>query len=198
MHLKSLLLLGLASSALTAPLESTAADLPTIQGVFTGIKDQIEKMVSNVNTFDGSAAKVSSIAADSKVIEDIIAKGATRIGKSKAMGLMDAVSLLGDVGGMASSVETITGALSAKRADIDKASGGGTVLSNLKSQRAAAKQLTDAIKKNLPMAGLLGAFADPIAKQVTDVLDKAVSEWSSPAAAAAPAEKSNAMADLSI
>jgi hypothetical protein len=97
---------------------------------------------------------------------------------------------------MASSVETITGALTAKRADIDKANGGSTVLNNLKSQRAAAKKLTDAIKKNLPMAGLLGAFADPIAKQVTDVLDKAITEWSGPAQAASAAPPAR-MADLS-
>jgi len=185
MHLKSLILLGYAASALAAPLEATTQDLPTIQGVFTSIKAQIEKMVTNVNAFDGSAAKVTSIADDSKVIEDIISKGAAKIGKSKAMGLMDAITLLGDVGGMAASVETITSALSAKRKDIDKASGGATVLGNLKSQRTAAKKLTEAIKKNLPMSGLLGGFADPIAKQVTDVLDKAITEWSAPAAPAA-------------
>jgi hypothetical protein len=185
MHLKTLALLGFAASALAAPLEATAQDLPTIQSVFGSIKEQIEKMVTNVNAFDGTGAKVSSIADDSKVIEGIIAQGAAKISKSKAMGLMDTISLLGDVGSMASSVESITGALSAKRADIDKASGGATVLNNLKSQRAAAKQLTDAIKKNLPMASLLGAFADPIAKQVTDVLDKAITEWSGPAGKAA-------------
>jgi hypothetical protein len=190
MHLKSLVILGFTASALAAPLEATSQDLPAIQSVFNSIKTQIEKMVTNVNAFDGSAAKISSIAGDSKVIEDIISKGAAKIGKSKAMGLMDAVTLLGDVGGMAASVETITGALSAKRPDIDKAKGGATVLGNLKSQRAAAKKLTDAIKKNLPMASLLGGIADPIAKQVTDVLDKAITEWSGPAgaASAAPAE----------
>src|ERR1700744_3003169 len=152
MHLKTLALLGFAASALAAPLEATSQDLPTIQGVFGSIKEQIEKMVANVNAFDGTAAKISSIADDSKVIEDIIATGAAKIGKSKAMALMDTISLLGDVGGMASSVETITSALSAKRPDIDKASGGSTVLNNLKSQRAAAKQLTEAIKKKLTMA----------------------------------------------
>jgi Hydrophobic surface binding protein A len=193
MHLKSLILVGFAASALAAPLESTTQDLPTIQSVFGSIKDQIEKMVTNVNGFDGSSAKVTAIADDSKIIEDIIATGAAKISKSKAMGLMDVISLLGDVGGMASSVETITSALTGKRADIDKASGGATVLNNLKSQRAAAKKLTDAIKKNLPMASLLGGFAEPIAKQVTDVLDKAITEWGAPAGAASAAPAARIM-----
>jgi hypothetical protein len=185
MHFKALVLLGFAASTFAAPLEAASQDLPTIQAVFGQVKEQIAKMVTNVNAFDGTGAKVTAFASDSKVIEDIIAEGEQRIAKSKAMGLMDAVSLLGDVGGMASSVETITAALSTKRPDIDKASGGSTVLNNLKSQRDAAKKLTEAIKKNLPMASLLGALADPIAKQVTDVLDKAITEWSSPAAPAA-------------
>jgi len=182
MHLKSLVLLGFAAAALAAPLEASTQDLPTVQEVFGSIKGEIEKMVASVNAFDGSAAKISSITKDSKSIEDIINKGAAKIGKSKAMALMDAVGLLGDVGGMASSVGSVTSALSAKRPDIEKAKAGATVISNLKAQRAAAKKLVDAIKKNLP--SLVSGFADPVAKQVTDVLDKAITEWSGPAGAA--------------
>jgi hypothetical protein len=195
MHLKALVILSVTASTLAFPYEAARNDLPTIQSVFGQITKQVEKMIANVNAFDGTSAKVKSIAADSKNIENIISKGANAIAKSKAMGLMDTISLLGDVGTMATTVSGITNALSAKRADIEKAGGTSTVLSNLKNQRTAAKQLTDAIKKNLPMSSLLGGFAEPVAKQVTDVLDKAITDWSAPSKAAAPASASAPDAD---
>jgi len=98
---------------------------------------------------------------------------------------------------MASKVDEIVSALTVKKETFDKASVTAVVIQQLQDQRLAADKLAKAITGNLPLPGLIGPIAAPIAKQFTDKLEGGLKAFgaeiaplpSGPAAPATPAPK---------
>jgi uncharacterized membrane protein YeaQ/YmgE (transglycosylase-associated protein family) len=174
----SVVALGLIGAVAAAPLEQTKFDLPAVQNTFNDIQAGIDKMVADVKAFTGDKAAINPIVADSEAILTIIREGADKVAKSPAMGLMDAISVLGPVSTLSAKVDEIVMALAEKKEKITGAGAAGLVADNLRKQKNEADGLVKSILANLPMPGLLGIVAGPIAKQITDKLDAGAKAWS--------------------
>jgi len=194
----------LATAVVAKPIDTTTLDvlapldLPTVQTVFTAVQEKIDKMVAQVKEFTGDTKQMEPILAASSDILAALNDGAGKISSSPAMGIADALGILGPVGTMASKVDEIVSALTVKKETFDKASVTAVVIQQLQDQRLAADKLAKAIVANLPLPGLIGPIAAPIAKQFTDKLEGGLKAFGAepaalpagPAAPATPAPKS--------
>jgi hypothetical protein len=181
MQLKTIISLGFASMAVAVPaIASTREkfDLPAITDTFTNIQNGIDKMAQDVRAYKGDPQQLAVIQTDSGSLQKIIQDGTAKIKTSPAMGLMDAIGVLGPVGVLSSKVDDVITALASNKETFTKMNVGGVVVQDLKVQKAAADQLVAAILANLPLLSLLGIIAGPIAKQVTDKLDAGIKAWS--------------------
>jgi Hydrophobic surface binding protein A len=169
-----------ASVAVASPIEVTVLDslttfdLPAVQAVFNSVSASIDKMISQVKEFDGDTAKMEPILAASTEIMNGLKEGTQKIASSPAMGIADALGILTPVGAMASKVDEIVTALSAKKDVFEKANIVSVVVQQLQDQRQAADKLAKAITNNLPLPTIIGPLAAPIAKQFTDKLESGI------------------------
>jgi len=155
-------------------------DLVSVTDTFNAIQAGIDKMVANVKAYTGgSAAQVAAIQSDSDNVLKIIRDGTDKVAKSPAMGIADAIGILGPVGTLSSKVDEIINALASKKEVLTKNNLASVVLKDLQDQKNAAEKLVTAILNNLPLPSLLGAIAAPIAKQITDKLDAGAKSWAS-------------------
>lgn len=183
MQFKSLFTLGLASVAVAAPAMTaaqkaqSAQDLATVQAVFNDVQAGIDVMVQAVKTYTGEPAALASIQSGSDNLMKIINDGAKKVAASTAMGLADAIGVLGPVSTLGSKVDEIVLALAEKKETFTKLSLQQVVIDDLKAQKGAADELVKAILANLPMPGLLGIIAGPIAKGITDKIDNGIKQW---------------------
>jgi len=185
MQFKRLFLLAsVGTFALAAPVQEkpeialARRDLPTIQKVFDGISNTIDKMVAVVEKFDGAPDQIVAVQTASDEILKIMAEGTAQISASPAMGIMDAISILGPTSSLSVKVESVVQALANKKAVFDKLSISSVVLDQLKAQRVSAEALSKVIIANLPMPSILGLIGGPVAKQITDKLDLGIKQWS--------------------
>jgi hypothetical protein len=189
MQFKNILLtLSVVTAAIAAPAFNTVnvplrtysvQDLQSVTDTFTAIQGAIDKMVEAVKGYNGDPAALAAIQTGSDDIKKIMDEGAVKIAASPAMGLMDAINILGPTGTLSSKVDDIVIALASKKEDFIKANLGDIVINDLKGQKDSSDQLVKAILANLPMPGLLGVIAGPIAGQITTKLDNAIKAWSS-------------------
>jgi hypothetical protein len=156
----------------------SVADLPTIQGVFEKIQAGIDNLVKVVNAFTETdiAASVPILDA-SKALLVTIADGGPAISKSPALGLLDAISVLGPVSTLSNKVDEIITALDTKKAAFEKAGLKVVVADELTKYRLAADVLVKAIIAGLPLPSLTGLIANPIAAQITDKLNKGITDF---------------------
>ena len=181
MQLKTLFSLGFASMAVAAPIVEGSMnkfDLPAVTDTFNAIQSGIDKMVVDVKAFNGDPQQLVAIQTDSDAILKTIADGTDKVAKSAAMGIMDAIGVLGPVGTLSSKVDEIINALAEKKELLTKNNLQSMVVKDLNDQKTAADALVKAILANLPLPSLLGGIAGPIAKQITDKLDAGVKTWS--------------------
>jgi hypothetical protein len=182
MQIKTILSLTFASMAVAAPtVTGTMAplDLVSVTDTFNAIQAGIDKMVANVKAYTGGSAQVAAIQSDSDNVLKIIRDGTDKVAKSPAMGIADAIGILGPVGTLSSKVDEIINALASKKEVLTKNNLASVVLKDLQDQKNAAEKLVTAILNNLPLPSLLGAIAAPIAKQITDKLDAGAKSWAS-------------------
>jgi len=155
-------------------------DLVSVTDTFNAIQAGIDKMVANVKAYTGdSAAQVAAIQSESDNVLKIIRDGTDKVAKSPAMGIADAIGILGPVGTLSSKVDEIINALASKKEVLTKNNLASVVLKDLQDQKNAAEKLVTAILNNLPLPSLLGIIAAPIAKQITDKLDAGAKSWAS-------------------
>jgi Hydrophobic surface binding protein A len=181
MQIKTILTLGFASMALAAPaieMHNAKFDLQSVTDTFNAIQSGIDKMVNDVKAYTGDPQQLKAIQDDSDAILKTINDGAAKVAASPAMGLMDAIGVLGPVGTLSSKVDEIIMALATKKETFTKMNLASLVTKDLSDQKNAADALVKAILANLPIPGLLGIIAGPIAKQITDKLDAGVKAWS--------------------
>jgi len=178
MRLHSALAFGLFSSALATPINSAKMDLPSVQATFDNIQQGIDKMISHVKIFKGEKDVLDAIIADSNGILAAIAEGTEKVAKSPAMGITDALNILAPVQILASKVEEVVLVLASKKETIGKAQADAAILGELQKQKTGADGLVKVILANLPMPGLIGPIAGPIAKSITDKLENGIRLWS--------------------
>jgi Hydrophobic surface binding protein A len=177
MRFQSVVALGFFSSALAAPLQAATLDLPTITQTFQDIQTGIDKLIADVKGFAGPAS-AGVIAADSAAIQGVVVDGTSKVQKSPALGLMDAISVLGPVSTLSSKVDEVIIALAEKKDAMRAAGTGPLVRDELTKLKAKADDLVKVILASLPIPALLGIVAGPIAKQITDKLEAGVKQWS--------------------
>jgi hypothetical protein len=180
MQLKTLLTLGFASMTVAAPIVAgtlNTFDLPAITDTFNAIQGGIDKMVTDVKAFTGDPQQLVAIQEDNDAILKIINDGTDKVSKSTAMGIMDALGILGPTGTLASKVDEVIAALADKKKLLSDLNLQSIVVKDLTDQRSASDNLIKAIVANLPMPSVLGMIANPIAKQITDKLDAGVKTW---------------------
>jgi len=185
MQIKAIISFSLASMVFAAPAvvyHNVNFDLVSITDTFTAIQGGIDKMVAAVKSYTGDPAQLVPIQNTSDDILKIIQDGTAKVASSPAMGLMDAINVLGPTGTLSSKVDEIIMALAEKKALFTENNLGDVVLKDLNDQKTASEALVKAILNNLPMPGLLGVVAGPIAKQITDKLENGIKAWT-PAAA---------------
>jgi hypothetical protein len=181
MQLKTLISLTFASMAVAVPVVASNMgkfDLPAVTETFNNIQNGIDKMAQDVRAYKGDPQQLAVIQSDSDALAQIIDQGTAKIKASPAMGLMDAINILGPVGTLSSKVDDIITALASNKDTFAKMNVNSVVIQDLKQQKAAADKLVTAILANLPIPGLLGIIAGPIAKQITDKLDGGIKQWS--------------------
>jgi hypothetical protein len=174
-------LLGLATfAALALPLNAeilSTLDMISMSETFDHIFTGIDKMISDVESYKGGAAGVAIIVADSAAIQRSIESGTAKIRRTPAMGIPDLLTILGPVQVMQSKVGEIVDSLSKKKPELEKAGAAKTILDELTKEKFAADGLVSAIIAGLPLATIVGPVAGPIAKTITDRLDKGIVEW---------------------
>jgi hypothetical protein len=187
MQFKNIITLGFASLAVAAPALNAAnvplrtysvQDLQSVTDTFNAIQAGIDKMTDSVKAYTGDPAQLAAIQGGSDDLAKIIDAGTAKVAASPAMGLMDAINVLGPVGTLSSKVDDIIIALATKKETFTKMNLGEVVINDLKTQKTAADGLIKAILANLPMPGLLSIIAGPIAKQITDKLENGIKQWS--------------------
>jgi Hydrophobic surface binding protein A len=177
MRFQAAVALGLFTAAFAAPIENTKFDLPAITSTFNNIQGGIDKMVGDVKNYKGTES-MPAMLASSQGILDALKEGTAAIAKSPALGLMDAIGILGPVGTLSSKVDEIILALAEKKEILKGLGVSSVVKDELVKQKAGADDLVKAITNNLPMPALLGIVAGPIAKQITDKLEGGIKQWS--------------------
>jgi hypothetical protein len=183
-------LLGLATfAALTVPLNAetlAALDMISMSETFDHIFTGIDNMISDVQKYTGGAAGVATIVSDSDAIAGFIKTGTAKIKSTPSMGIPDLVTILGPVTVMESKVGEVVESLSKKKTLLESAGASKTILDELTKQKFAADGLVAAILAGLPMSALVSPIAGPIAKTITDRLDKGIVEWGGRAGQKAP------------
>jgi len=141
MQLKTFIVIGLASLATAAPAVNAPArtfDLLAVTDTFGLIQTQIDKMVNDVKAYTGDPSGLAAIQEDSDTLAKIIGEGTAKVKASPAMGLMDAINVLGPVGVLSSKVDEIIFALAFKRTEFEKMNLNSVVLGDLQQQKTAA------------------------------------------------------------
>jgi hypothetical protein len=184
-------IIGLAASvAFASPSEAGTLgtfDMQSMQAIFDQIFTGIDKTVLDIKAYNGDAAGLAAIVTDTNGIQASLNAGAATMKKSAAMSLPDILNILGPVSVMENKVGEVVDTLSKRKADFEKAGASATILEQLTKLKIAADVLVPSITGNLPMQAIVGPFAGPIAKTITDRLNKGYVEWGGqPIAAAAP------------
>lgn len=148
MHFTTLFSIGLlATSAAAAPTRRSLAD---VQAAFDKIQANIATMVAKINAWDGQPGSVTPVMDESKALLATIKSSATAVQGSSAIGLMDAVGILGPVNVLSSKVDDVVTALLTKKGQFDTAKMSGQVGEQLLADQAATKDLIKAILGKLP------------------------------------------------
>lgn len=137
----------------------------------------VDKMTNSINQWNGDAASAVAILDNSKAVMSLLKTDTQKISASDAIGLFDAIAILGPTNTLTAKVDDVVNALSAKKTQIQAASLGPVVLQELKDQKFAANDLATAIVGKLP--SLAQAIGGPMAQQIVTKLDKAVNIFSS-------------------
>jgi Hydrophobic surface binding protein A len=181
MHFKTISTVAfMVLAAVATPLEAVAYntlvafDLPTVQASFNQIQASIDKMITKIKDFDGETEKMEPMLSAATEILNGIKEGTSKIASSPTMGIMDALGMLTPVGTMASKVDEVVAALTAKKEVFDKLAITAVVVEQLQDQLKASDQMSKAIAANLPMPALLGPIAGPIGKLITDKLEAGI------------------------
>jgi len=144
MQFKNTLILGFVAVAIAAPVFNAAnvplrnystQDLISVTDTFTAIQNGIDKMVDAVKAYNGDPAALASIQQFSDDLKKVIDDGTAKVAASPAMGLMDAISVLGPTGTLSSKVDDIVIALATKKEEFTKANLAEVVINDLKSQK---------------------------------------------------------------
>jgi hypothetical protein len=183
MFFKSIFTLGLmASVAVCAPVESTQSvdsstlDLPQITASFNRIESSIDQLVYQLNSWNPSISPNAIIGTNGNLINEL-RNAADQINRGPALGLTEAVGVLTPVQGLATKVDTIIRALQSKQNEINQVQLGRTVKEELIKDRRATGELIDAIFAKLPLPAVTKPIAQPLAKQITDKLEDAISHF---------------------
>lgn len=183
MHFATLFPIGLlATTTIAAP---TRRSLTDVQTAFDKIQDQIAKMVTTINAWDGQASSGAPIMEDSKALLSTIKSSATSIESSSAIGLMDAVGILAPVNVLSAKVDDVVTVLLAKKGQFDSSKMSGEISEQLVQDQTATKLLIKAILGKLP--SMTVGIAQPIADGVSQKLDKAITAYGTAGAAASAA-----------
>lgn len=163
----------LATSAFAAAVKR---DLPTITTAMTDIGAAVDKMTADIKSWDGAATSAVAILDDSKAIKALLEQDTKKIQATDAIGLFDAISILGPTNTLTAKVDDVVTALKDKKAALNSAALGPVVLQELKDQKFAANDLATAIVGKLP--SLAQAIGGPMAQQIVTKLDGAVNAFS--------------------
>jgi hypothetical protein len=184
MLLKAFLCIGLTATAVSAaPAAASGSsslvkrDLPAVTASFDNVSKALDKLIDAVTGFDGDLDKLPVLLETSESITKMNLEGAAKVKASPTMGIMDALNIINPTLGIQEKVNKVMGAFMEKKDLLEKAGVKDVVLDQMIAQRKAADELAGAITGNLPMPGLLGAIAKPIAKTITDALDVGIKNW---------------------
>jgi len=184
MLLRAFLCVSLTATALLAsPLGASASgslaplDLPTVQAAFEKVSAAVDKMTEAVNAYDGDELKLPAILESSVAISKMNTEGAEVVKKSKTMGIMDALTLVGLTQALQEKVVKVVAALNTKKDMLEKAGAKAEVLDQMMVQRKAADVLTAAVLGNLPLPSLIGPIASAVAATITDALNAGITAW---------------------
>lgn len=124
-------------------------DVATISGVVSNINSVAGELATAINGFSGDVQSVEDAAAK---VKSTIEEGVEKVKATSELTLLDALQLQPLVEGLTTTTNSIVDAAIAKKPDFVTAHAGATVLQQLKDQRAAAKNLADAITSKVPEA----------------------------------------------
>jgi hypothetical protein len=169
-----------ACAALALPVNAATLntrDMQAMQEAFDHIFTGIDNMVISLNSFNGGPSGVAKIVADSSALRNAISLGTTKVKASPGMAIVDMIHIGGPLFVMESKISELIESLRSRKAELDKAGAGGTILGELQKDKTAVDALTNAVNKNLPLQGFIGIIANPIGKIITNKLDVGIKEW---------------------
>ncbi|TID20327.1 putative cell wall protein [Venturia nashicola] len=184
MHFTKIFSIGLLATSATAAPTASRRSLADVQAAFDKIQASIATMVTKINAWDGQAASVTGVMEESGKLLATIKSSTTAIQGSSAIGIVDAVGVLGPVNVLSAKVDDVVTALLTKKGQFDGAKVTGQVSEQLVQDQTATRELIKAILGKLP--SMTVPIAQPIADGVSTKLDKAVTAFG-PAGGAAPA-----------
>jgi hydrophobic surface binding protein A len=170
--------LALADAAPMAP-----QDMITMQQTFDQLFIGVDKAVADIRKFNGDPTAVAQIAADLSDLRKTTVDGAAKTKTSPAMGIPDALTILGPVGVLADMLGELVDTLSKKKPELTKAGATKQILDGMTNLRTAAEDLGKAIVGGLPLAAITSIIGTPIANLVIARIDVGVKEWSATLAA---------------
>jgi hypothetical protein len=181
MQLRYIFCLSFASTAIAAPVftaDGISLDLQTVTDALTAIQTGLVKTLQTVKDCHGDST-MFSIQASSDELKKLTDENALKIAASPAMGLMDAINILGPIKSFNDKVDELVAALASKKDEFIKTNQKEAVVNYLKSQRDASDEVRKAIIGNLPMPGSLGGGPHPLLEEMTTKLNDAIKAWSS-------------------
>jgi Hydrophobic surface binding protein A len=152
-------------------------DMQAMQEAFDHIFTGIDNMVISLNSFNGGPAGIAKIVADNTALRNAISLGATKVKASPGMAIVDIIHIGGPLFVMENKISELVESLRSRKAELDKAGAGGTILGELQKDKTAMDALTNAVNKNLPLQGIIDIIANPIGKIITNKLDVGIKEW---------------------
>lgn len=180
MKLASLLTLTLSATVLATPtVESRSPtpvkrDLSSITGVLSGISNNVGSLHTAIKNYNGGGNTQPVESASDKLV-DSINSGTKKVKGTNNLSGMDALDLQQPVSDLKDEIQSTISDLNGKKNQLMAAGKGGVTLADLKKQKSAALDLSDAIVSKVP--DNLHDIAHNLASGISNAIQKGIDEF---------------------
>lgn len=180
MKLASLLALTLSATVLATPtVESRSPtpvkrDLSSITGILSSISNKVDSLHTAIKNYNGGGNTQPVESASDKLV-DSINSGTKKVKGTNDLNGMDALGLQQPVSDLKDEIQSTISDLNGKKKQLVAAGKGDVTLADLKKQKSAALDLSDAIVSKVP--DNLHDIAHNLASGISDAIQKGIDEF---------------------